>query len=277
VPRALWKGTISFGLVTIPVEVHTAVRESRPRFRLLRARDRSPIRYQRVAEKDDTLVEWDDLVKGYEYAKGRFVVLTKEDFEHAAVEKNRRIDILDFVRAGEIDDRFFDKPYYLAPAAGGAQAYALLREAIRESGRTGIGTFVLRDKQHLVAVEAIERALVLTTLRFAEEVVEPSTLGLPDAKGIRQKDLQLAGRLIENLAEEWKPEKYTDEYRENLMKIIEARRKGQTVELEAEEPRRGAEVVDLMERLRASLAQTKGKRKGTRAASRSRTKRRRAA
>src|SRR5216683_6745813 len=170
--RALWKGSISFGLVNIPIELHTAVRDHRPKFRMLHAKDKSPIRFERVCIRDGHPIAWEDLVKGYEYAKGQFVVLTKEDFQAAAVEKTRTVDIIDFVKSEEIDDRFFETPYYMVPAKGGERAYALLRDAIRESGRVGIATFILRDAQHLAAVEVIENAIVLTMMRFADELVD---------------------------------------------------------------------------------------------------------
>jgi DNA end-binding protein Ku len=274
--RGIWTGALSFGLVNIPVEVHTAVRETRPHFRLLHAKDRSPINYERICQKDGKAVAWDDLVKGYEYEKGRFVVLTKEDFAEAAVEKTRRIDILDFVKAEEIDDRFFDKPYYLTPGKGGDMAYGLLREAIRESGRIGIAKFIMRDVQHLAAVEVVDEALVLSTLRFADELVDADTLNVPTRTPARKKELEMATSLVESLASEWNPEKYTDDYRENLMRVIKAKMKGKHADLVSEEPPRDAKVIDLMERLRQSL-DASGKRGGRRAAAggaRSRTTRR---
>jgi DNA end-binding protein Ku len=278
-PRAIWTGALSFGLVNIPVEVHTAVRDNRPHFRMLHAKDNSPINFERVCQKDGKAVAWNDLVKGYEYEKGRFVVLTKEDIAAAALEKTRRIDILDFVTSESIDDRFFDKPYYLTPGKGGDPAYALLREAIRAAGRIGIAKFVLRDVQHLAAVEAIDDALVLSTLRFADELVDAKTLNFPSTKAVRKKELDLAKTLVNSLADDWKPEKYTDDYRDNLMRIIKARMKGKTVHLESEEPERNANVVDLMERLRRSLETSKHAPKGRRtpATSRSRTARKRTA
>src|SRR5689334_9822900 len=185
--RSLWKGSISFGLVNIPIELHTAVRDHRPHFRMLHARDRSPVRFERVCIRDGQPVAWEDLVKGYEYEKGHFVVVTKEDFQAAAVEKTRTIDIIDFVKADEIDDRYFETPYYLVPAKGGERAYALLREAIRESGRIGVAKFILRDAQHLAAVEAIEDALVLSLMRFDDELVDQATLALPPAKEGRRQ------------------------------------------------------------------------------------------
>jgi DNA end-binding protein Ku len=269
--RALWKGALSFGLVNIPVELHTAVRDTRPHFRMLHARDQSPIRFQRVCERDGTPVAWEDLVKGYEYEKGRFVVLTKADFQAAALEKTRTIDILDFVKAEAIDDRYFETPYYLLPSKGGDRSYALLREAIRESGRIGVAKFILRETQHLAAVEVIGDALVLSLMRFADELADVSSFDFPSTGQVRKQELDMAKMLVENLAAEWDPEKYTDDYRHNLMKVIRAKAKGKTVKLEAEPERQSAEVVDLMERLRKSLQGRGGAaRKKTAAATRAR-------
>src|SRR5437870_6194661 len=257
--RPLWKGSISFGLVNIPIELHTAVRDHRPRFRMLHAKDKSPVKFQRICVRDGHPVAWEDLVKGYEYQKGHFVVITKDDFEAAALEKTRTVDIIDFVKADEIDDRFFETPYYLVPAKGGERAYALLREAIRESGRIGIAKFILRDAQHLAAVEAIEQTIVLTVMRFADELVDAGQFELPGDSGMRKTELDMAKALVNSLAAEWNPSKYTDEYRENLMKVIQAKVKGKHVELEPAKEPREAEVVDLMERLRRSLEQSGGK------------------
>ena len=265
--RAIWTGALGFGLVNIPVEVHTAVRDHRPHFRMLHAKDRAPISYERVCQKEGTAVAWEDLVRGYEYEKGRFVVLTKEDFETAALEKTRKIDVLDFVEAEAIDDRYFDKPYYLTPRKGGETAYALLREAIRESGRIGIARFILREAQHLAAVEAIGDALVLSTLRFADELADTGSLAFPKEKKFRKPELDMAKMLVENLAAEWAPEKYKDDYRENLMRVIKAKMKGKEPDLVWEERPRDSNVVDLMERLRQSLDQPR-KSAGGKAASR---------
>ena len=265
--RPLWKGAITFGLVSIPVEIHTAVRDRQLRFHLLTAKDKARVKYERVSEKTQRPVEWADLVKGYEYSKGRYVVLTPEDFEAAALEKTRAIDILDFVKVEEIDDRFFDKPYYVTPGAGGDRAYVLLRETIRDAGRIGIAKFVLREKQHLAALEVIEDALVLSTLRFADELVPVSEYNFPSAKGLRANELKTARMLVEELASDWDPEKYTDDYRQNLLRIIAAKQKGREVELEAEKAKPSANVVDLMERLRASLEQTGGRKGRARTAS----------
>ena len=266
-PRAMWKGAIAFGLVNIPVELYSAVRDHRPRFRLLHKDDRSPIKYERVCRSEGKAVGWDDLVKGYEYEKGQFVVLTKDDFKTAAIEKTKTVDILDFVDPAEVDERYFETPYYLQPGKGADRAYALIREAIRESGKIGIAKIILREAQHLAAVEAIGDALVLTMMRFADELADLEDFRFPSADGIRPQELKMARQLVDSLSAAWEPEKYTDEYTANLMRIIQAKVKGRKPKLEEREPSRGAEVVDLMERLRASLDQkdhgTRGKGHGT--------------
>ena len=269
--RAIWTGSLSFGLVNIPIEVHTAVRDHRPHFRLLHAKDRSPINFERVCQKDRKTVAWDDLVKGYEYEKGRFVVLTKEDFETAAVEKTRRIDVLDFVETDAIDDRYFDKPYYLTAKKGGEVAYALLREAMNEAGRIGIAKFVMRETQHLAAIEGIGDALVLSTLRFADELVDTSSLTFPSSKSLKKAELNMAKMLVENLAAEWDPAKYADDYQENLMRVIKAKMKGKEPDLVVEERSRDSNVIDLMERLRQSLGQS-GSRRGAKEVTRSKAR-----
>jgi DNA end-binding protein Ku len=269
-PRALWKGAIAFGLVNIPVELHTAVRDSRPRFRMLHAEDKSPIKFERVCAREGTPVAWEDLVKGYEYEKGRFVILTKEDFQHAALEKSRTVDIRNFVKPDEIDDRFFETSYYLTPAKGGERAYALLREAIRETGLVGVATIVLREAQHLAALEVKGDAMVLTLMRYAEELVDTGEFSFPTAKDVRKPELQMARTLVENLADKWDPAAFTDEYRANLMKIIKAKMKGKEAHLEATEEPRQAEVVDLMERLRQSLQGGGGRKTAPKKAARAR-------
>jgi len=253
--RPLWKGSISFGLVNIPIELHTAVRDHRPKFRMLHAKDKSPVKFERMCVRDGKPVAWEDLVKGFEYQKGHFVVMSKEDFQTAALEKTRTIDIVDFVKAEEIDDRFFEPPYYPVPAKGGERAYALLRDAIRESGRIGISKFILRDSQHLAAVEVIENAIVLTVMRFADELVDVGQFDFPASDGVRKAELDMAKALVNSLAAEWDPSKYTDQYRENLMRLIQSKVKGKEVTLEPMAEPRQAEVVDLMERLRRSLEQ----------------------
>ena len=260
-PRSIWKGAISFGLVSIPVELHTAVRDHRPKFRMLHAKDESPVRYERVCQREGKPVAWEDLVKGYEYEKGQFVVLTKEDLKAAALNKDRAIDIMDFVKADEIDDRYFETPYYLTPQKGAHHAYALLRDALKESERVGIAKIIIREAQHLAAVEVIGDALVLTMLRYADELVDTSGLEFPAKQNVRKAELDMAKMLIDNLASNWDPSKYTDEYRDNLMKVIKARIKGHKPKLPAAEAPPEGKVVDLMERLRQSLEASRGPRK----------------
>jgi DNA end-binding protein Ku len=255
----MWKGSIAFGLVNIPVELYSAVRDHRPKFRLLHAKDEEPVRYERVCQKEGKPVAWEDLVKGYEYAKGQFVVLTKDDFKTAAVEKTKTIDILDFVDPKEVDERYFETPYYLQAGKGADRAYALLREAIRDSGKIGVAKIILRDAQHLAAVEAIGDALVLTMMRFSDELADLGDFTFPKKADIRPAELKMAGQLIDNLVSKWDPDKYTDEYKENLMRVINAKMKGKKPRLVDEDhtPKQ-AEVVDLMARLRASLEGKKG-------------------
>ena len=259
--RPIWRGSLSFGLVAIPVQLHTAVRENRPKFRLLHAKDKSPIKYERICQRDGTPVAWEDLVKGYEYERGRYVVLTKEDFKAAALEKDRRVQVTDFVPADAIDDRFFDQPYYLLPDKGGEHAYAVFQQALEETGRVGIGKVVLRERQHLVAIESIENRLVLTMLRFANEVVDAPKVAEVDRAKVAPKEVKLATDLIEALAAEWKPEQYKDDYQANLQEVINSKLQGETIEIEEERRPMRAEVIDLAERLRASLEAAGGARK----------------
>ncbi len=252
--RSMWKGSIVFGLVNIPIEVYGATRDHRPKFRLLHAKDEEPVRYERVCRKEGKAVAWDDLVKGYEFARNQFVVVTKDDFKTAALEKTKTIDILDFVDPEEVDERYFETPYYLVPGKGADRAYALLREAIRDSRRIGIAKIILRDAQHLAAVEAIGDALVLTMMRFADELADLGEFRFPKKGEIRAGELTMARQLIASLESTWDPGKYTDEYKANIMRIITAKVKGKAPKLVAADHKpKQADVVDLMARLRASL------------------------
>lgn len=268
----IWKGAITFGLVNIPVELRPAVRTDRLSFRMLHAEDMSPVKYERVCSADGEPVPWSEVVKGYEYAKGKFVVMTPEDFEQAKLEKSKTIDILDFAKDEEIDPRFFDTPYYLLPTKGGEKAYALLREAIRRCGTVGIGKIIVREKQHLAGIKVVGEALVLETMRFADELVDATELSFPSSDIVRPQELEMAEQLVSNLAEPFDPTKYTDDYRTNLMRIIKAKMKGKKVTLEeADEGPTDPKVIDLMSRLRESLEQGRtksgGKARTTRSAS----------
>jgi len=258
--RSIWKGSLAFGLVNIPVELYGAVRDHRPRFRLLHAKDESPVHYERVCQREGKPVGWDDIVKGYEYEKGHFVVLTKDDFKTAAVEKTKTIDILDFVDPADIDERYYETPYYLLPGKGADRAYALLRDAIRESGKVGVAKIILREAQHLAAVEAIGDALVLTMMRFADELADLGDFRFPKTADARPAEMKMALQLIDNLAGAWDPGKYTDEYQANLMRVIKAKLDGRQPRLKGTASRQPADVVDLMARLKASL---EGARKST--------------
>ena len=253
-PRAIWKGAISFGLVTVPVAVHTAVRERRPKFRLLHARDKSPIRYQRICERDGTPVEWSELVKGYEYTKGHFVVLTREDFEAATVGRKQAIGIIDFVPRDQIDDRFFEKPYHLAPTGPGARAYPVLREAMERTGLGAIATIVLRETPHLCCVHPVDETLVLSLMRYADEIVEPSELEIPEGEKVPAAEVELATRLIKELKADWDPARYTDEYRKRLQAAIEERAREGKVHSRPAAGEPPSNVINLMERLQQSLA-----------------------
>jgi DNA end-binding protein Ku len=257
---AIWKGAITFGLVNIPVELRPAVRTDRLSFRMLHAEDMAPVKYERVCSADGEPVPWNEIVKGYEYAKGKFVVMTPEDFEQAKLEKSKTIDILDFAKDKEIDPRFFDTPYYLVPTKGGEKAYALLREAIRRCDTVGIGKIIIRETQHLVGIKVIGDALVLETMRFADELVDAGELSFPSSDVVRAQELAMAEQLVSNLADAFDPNKYTDEYRANLMRIIKAKMKGKKAKLEEPDTEPAdPQVIDLMSRLRASLEQGRAK------------------
>jgi DNA end-binding protein Ku len=250
----IWKGALTFGLVNIPVELKSAVRADNISFRLLHEEDLSPVKYERVCQRDGDPVPWSEIVKGYEYEKGKYVVLSDEDFKAAALESSKTIDILDFVQESEIDPRFFETPYYLVPSKGGEKAYALLREAVRNAGAVGIGKIIIRQSQHLAGVKVVGDALVLEIMRFANELVDAEEYKFPDAEVVRPQELKMAEQLVANLAEPFDPEKYTDEYRANLMKIIKAKMKGKKVTLKEERDEPGdAKVLDLMAKLQASL------------------------
>jgi DNA end-binding protein Ku len=263
--RPIWKGALSFGLVNIPVQLYSAIRAGeRVSFRLLHRSDHSPIRYERVCQKDGKTVPWDDIVKGYEYAKGRFVEMTEEDFKAAALESSKVFEILDFVGADEIDPRYFETPYYVLPSKGGDKPYALLREAIRNTGTVGVGKITMRsNSHHLAGLKVVGDALVLEIMRFGDELVNTDTYSFPGAETVRPQELQMAEQLIGNLTESFNASKYEDDYRNNLMHIIKAKMKGKKVELAETEAPVATPVVDLMARLQESLSQGKTRAKRT--------------
>src|SRR5687767_11555810 len=251
---SIWKGSLTFGLVNIPVELKTAVRADHISFRLLHKEDLSPVKYERVCSADGETVPWNEIVKGYEYDKGKFVVLTDEDFKAAALEHSKTIDILGFVKEEEIDPRYVDTPYYLVPAKGGEKPYALLREAIRNSKSVGIGKIIIRQTQHLAGIKVVGDALVLEIMRFATELVDADEYLFPEASLVRPQELAMAEQLVQNLAEPFEPSKYTDDYRANLMRVIQAKLKGKRIAPQsADDGAADGKVLDLMARLQASL------------------------
>lgn len=260
-PRAIWKGSISFGLVNIPVGLYPATRPGNEiKLRMLRDKDQSPIKYKRVAETDEKEVPWENIVKGYEYEKGEFVVLTPEDLDKVNVASNQTVDIREFVELADIDPMFFDQPYFLAPEKGGDKAYALLREALEKSGRVGIAKVVIKTREHLAAVKPHGKALVLELMHFPDELADPKELSLPDVAA-GKKELAMAEQLIDSMSAKWKPEEWKDEYREALMKLIEekAAAPGQKVRVPKGAGRKPTNVVDLVSVLQQSLhAQAKG-------------------
>jgi DNA end-binding protein Ku len=255
---AIWKGSIAFGLVNVPIELRSAVRSDHISFRLLHKKDNTPVKYHRVREDNAKEVAWEDIVKGYEYEKGEFVVLSDQDFKTAAVEKSDRIDITDFVDADEIDPRFFETPYFSIPTKGGTKAYTVLREAMRERNVVAIGTIILRQKQHLAGLHVTGDAIVVDIMRFANEIVPASEYNFPAASEAKPKEIEMAQKLIESLHGNFEPEKYVDQYRANLLRIIEAKSKGKKADLPKPDIDRGdGKVLDLMAKLEASLKQAR--------------------
>jgi DNA end-binding protein Ku len=227
----------------------------------LNADDHTPVRYQWVSPSTGEEVPWSDIVKGYEYTKGKFIVLTDEDFKAAALESSRSIDICDFVPETEIDPRFFETPYFVVPSKGGEKAYALLREAMRETSSVGIGKIIMRQSQHLAGLHVVGDALVLELMRFATEVVDPNEYAFPRSTEVRPAERSMAVQLVQSLAASFEPSKYTDDYRANLMRIINAKAKGKKVVLEAPEKEGDdGKVLDLMSRLQESLERGKTRR-----------------
>src|SRR5437660_602689 len=268
--RAIWKGSISFGLVNIPIALYPATRREELKFRLLRAKDLSPVNYKRVAEKDGKEVPWDEIVKGYEYENGKYVLLKDEDFQRVDLEATQTVDIQDFVDQEEIDPIFFYTPYYLEPQKGGDKAYVLLRDTLARTGKVGIAKVVIKTRQYLAGVKAEDSVLVLELMHFAEELAEADKLHVPKKIEPGKRELDMAKALVESMSAKWDPKKYRDDYREALMEVIEEKVEAGGKEIE-EKPKKApkpTKVIDLVSVLQKSLEKTGGAKKKSTAKSR---------
>lgn len=259
--QTIWKGAISFGLVHIPIRLQTATAEYTPRFRMLHAKDNSPVKTQRVCEREGTVIAWNDVVKGYEYEPGKFVVLGEEEFKAVEVKLTRTIDIMDFVEQDEIDPSYYDQPYHLVPQPGGEKAYALLRRAIQKTKRVGLARVVLRNREHLGIVRALGNALVLNLIRYPAELESVESLPVPGDEGLKEKEIQMAIQLVEQLSGEFEPEQYKDEYTEKLLETIRDKIEGKEIVVPEVEEVAEPEVIDLVARLKESLAKVEHDRK----------------
>ncbi len=262
--RAIWKGSISFGLLNIPIALYPATRKEEMKFRLLRGTDLSPVNYKRVAEKDGKEVPWDQIVKGYEYEKGKYVVLKDEDFQRVDLEATQTVDIQDFVDQDEIDPMFFYKPYYLEPQKGGDKAYVLLRDTLKKTGKVGIAKVVIKTRQYLAGVKAEDDVLEL--MHFAEELAEADKLNVPRKLEPGKREIDMATALVNSMSSQWDPKKYRDDYREALMEVIEEKVEAGGKDIE-EKPKKKAppstKVIDLVAVLQESLNKAHGEKKTT--------------
>ena len=263
-PRPLWKGAISFGLVNIPVVLSSAENRNSFDLTLLDRRNMKPVGFKRYNKETGKEVGWDDIVKGYEYEKKRYVVLTDEDFKRANVDATQTVDIVAFVEAEDIAPTYFETPYYLAPDKRGEKGYALLRETLKATNKIGIATVVIRTRQYLAALIPSGDVIVLNTLRYRNELKPAKDLEVPSgnlkASGVVPREIEMAKKLVEEMTEQWKPERYRDTYHEDLMKLIDKRIKAGKTEViseveadeKAEKPARG-KVIDLMALLKRSV------------------------
>ncbi len=267
--RSIWKGSISFGLVNVPVSLYPATQREELKFRLLRSGDLSPINYKRIAEIDGKEVPWNEVVKGYEYEKGKFVVLKDEDFKRIDIEATQTIDIMDFVELEEINPIFFSKPYYLEPQKGAGRVYNLLREALKQTEKTGISKVVIKTREYLAAVKPNGDAIVLEVMHFADELLDQEQLHLPKKEKVAPKELEMAKALIGQMTTKWDPTRYTDDYKSALIKMIETKIKsgGKQIPTVGKRPAHPDNVIDLMGALRQSLEQSGATRKKSTAAS----------
>ena len=264
--RPIWKGSISFGLVYIPISVYPATREEKLSFRQLRATDHSPIKYKKVAEADMKEVSADQIVKGFEYERGQFVIMKEEDFAKVKIESTHSIDITDFVDLAQVDPKFFYKPYFLEPQKGGEKAYGLLHKALSGTGKIGIAKVVISNREHLASVKPDGLFLILELMHFASEILSPEELKSGPEGAISEKELKMAQTLIESMSVPWEPEKYKDEYRTAVLELIEQKAQNKQIADRPAAPVRATNVVDLVKVLQESLSRNqslKPKRNGS--------------
>jgi DNA end-binding protein Ku len=276
--RPIWKGAISFGLVNIPIALYPATRREELKFRFLRASDLSPVNYKRVAEADGKEVPWDQIVKGYEYEKGKFVALKEEDFKRADIEATQTVDIVNFVNLEEVDPLLFYKPYYMEVGRGGDKAYVLLRQALESNDKIGIAKVVMRARQHLAAIKPQKKGLMLELMRFPEELVDVTAFNAPKETRVSKPELQMASKLVQSMTSPWSPEQYQDEYRHALERIIEAKIEHPEKPIPSKPPKKQpSKIIDLVSVLEKSIQETGSKtaaRAATKSKGRSKTTRR---
>jgi DNA end-binding protein Ku len=260
--HAIWSGSINFGLVTIPVKLFTAVRANELSFNMLHKKDEGRIKYERICAIEEKPVPWDEIVKGYEYEKGEYVILTDEDFKKVNPEATQSVDILEFVELDKINPMYFDKPYYLEPTKQGRHAYALLREALAKANKVAIARVVIRTKETIAAVKPNGEALVLELMHWADELVDQADLDFPADIKLPEPEMKMAKMLIDSMSvDEFEPEKFTNRYHDELLAMIEARAAGKELPRPKKAPAR-AKVVNLMDVLQQSLEESKKQRAG---------------
>lgn len=255
--HAMWKGSISFGLVNIPVKMYSASHDHELKFVMLHKDDLSEIRYARICKEEGKEVPWKDIVKGFEIAKGEYVVLDQKDFESVAVQKTNAVEILDFTKEEEIEPSLFTKPYYLEPDKGSAKAYALLREALKKSKKVGIARYVLHNREHVAVIKAVDKAILMIELRYASEIVPQSKFDFPEAEKAQPKEMEMALKLIDQLTKKFKASDYKDTYVDELRKVIDKKSKGKKIATKKTKEAKPSKITDIMSLLKESLKEKK--------------------
>ena len=259
--RAIWKGSVGFGLVTVPISLYPALHREDIRFRLLRGKDLSPVNYKRVAATDGKEVEWDDIVKGYEYEKGKFVILKDEDFARVDIEATQTVDIINFVDLDEVNPLLFNKPYYMQAEKTGRKAYVLLRDALRKSNRIAMARVVIKTRQHLAAVKPQGDGLMLELMHFPDELRATSEFETPKPQKLAANEMKMALQLIDSMTEKWNPDDYSDDYRNALQDLIDKKvaSGGKEIPDKKKPTKRPSNVIDLAAVLQKSIEETSAK------------------